>query len=206
MKRTLFIALMSIGLVALFGSCLDDKVIELVLTGETFADFSEDEDSADNPETAVVDVAERIREILEDNGYTTADLKGAFITSVSYGVTEIPSSQTHDWTLTGEIRVSRTDGVPVGPDVLVSYTAQSVQGALGQKIPASLEPAGVDLVNAALDDFLNNGENPVFEFEVQHGTIGPSDPTPSDKMVFKWRAWLAIQIIVTQKVTVPDPF
>jgi hypothetical protein len=31
-------------------------------------------------------------------------------------------------------------------------------------------------------------------------------PTPSDPMIFDWRAWLAIQLITTETVEVPDPF
>jgi hypothetical protein len=91
MKRTLMILALML-LVALLGSCLDEKVLQLVLTGETSAEFNENETSADTPEIAVVDVAEQIRDILEDNGYTTDDLTAAFVTSVSYGVTSIPSS------------------------------------------------------------------------------------------------------------------
>ena len=122
MNRILLLLVLSL-LVALVGSCLDEKVLELVLTGETYADFNENETSADNPEIAVVDVAEELRNILEDNGYTTGDLEDAFVTSVSYGVTSIPSSQTHDWVLTGQIRVSRDGGPMV---VIVNYTSQSV--------------------------------------------------------------------------------
>jgi hypothetical protein len=202
MQRTLLISVLALGLVALFGGgCLEDKVLELVFTGETYADFSENETSADNPEIAVVDVAEKIREILDDNGYTTDDLTGAHVTSVSYGVTQF--SQAHDWVLTGQIRVSRDGGAY---EVIVDYASQSVQAALGQKIPANLNQAGVDLINTALDDFINNNANPVLTFQVEHGTIAPSTPTPGDPMIFEWRAWLAVQLIAEQTVEVPDPF
>jgi hypothetical protein len=90
--------------------------------------------------------------------------------------------------------------------VLVDYASQSVQTDLGQKIAASLDPLGVDLINDALDDFINNSANPVLTFEVQHTTILPNAPTPTDPMVFDWRAWLAIQVIIPQTVEVPDPF
>jgi hypothetical protein len=197
----LIVVTMALCVAALVGAgCLEEKVLEIVLTGETYADFTENETSADNPETAVVDVAEEIRDILEDNGYSTDDLTGAFVTSVHYGVTSF--SQSHDWVLSGQIRVARDGGAPV---VLVDYASQSVQGALGQKIAAPLEQAGVDLINTALEDFLT-GANPVLSFEVEHGTIAPNTPTPTDPMIFNWRAWLAIQVIVDESVEVPDPF
>jgi hypothetical protein len=201
MKTTL-ITLVGLLLVALAVSgCLEDKVLEVVLTGETYADFHEDEDGADEPETAVIEVADEIREILEDNGYSTSDIDTAFVTSVHYGVTEF--SQSHDWTLSGTIQVRRVD-MAGSFTVIVDYASQSVQAALGQKIAAPLEQGGVDVINQALQDFLV-GMNPVLEFQVQHGTIVPT-PTPADPMIFDWRAWLAIQLITEQTVEVPDPF
>lgn len=200
--KTIIIA-MILGFVALLGSScvLDEKVVELVLTGETYADFSENEDGADEAETATIDMADEIRDILEDNDLSLSDIEDAFVTSVHYGVTSF--SQSHDWTISGAISVRRVD-LGGGFVVIANYTSQSVQGALGQKIPASLEPAGVDVVNTALDDFLA-GANPILEFQVLSGTIAPV-PSPSDPMVFDWRAWLAIQMITSQTVEVPDPF
>ncbi len=201
MKTTLI--LMLLGLVALsLPSCImDDKVIQLVFTGETFADFSEDEDGADEAETAIVDVADELRDILEDNDISLSEIDDAFVTSVHYGVTAF--SQSHDWTISGAISVRRVD-LGGTATTLANYTAVSVQGALGQKIPAPLVQGGVDVINQALDDFLAGG-NPVLEFSVLSGTIVPT-PTPGDPMVFDWRAWLAIQLLTTEEVEVPDPF
>ncbi len=200
--KTTIISFVLIGLVALsVPGCLDDKVLEIVFTGETYADFHEDEDGADEPETALVDVADDINSILEDNDIDRSEIKDAFVTSVHYGVVQF--EQSHDWTISGTISVRRVDlgGTFV---TIVNYSSQSVQAALGQKIPAPLEPGGVDVVNTALDDFLAGG-SPVLEFQVLHGTIAPT-PAPSDPMVFDWRAWLAIQLIAVQEVEVPDPF
>lgn len=182
--------------------CLEDKLLDVVLTGETYADFSEDETGTDVPETAIVDVGDQIRDILEENDYSTSEIEDAFVTSVFYGVTSF--DQSHDWVLTGAISVRRLDPVPGGFVPIVNYSAQSVQAALGQKIPAQLEQSGVDVVNQAMDDFLA-GQNPVLEFQLFHGTIAPT-PSLVDPMVFSWRAWLSIQLITTQTVEVPDPF
>jgi hypothetical protein len=201
--KTTIIAISTVVLAALgMPACIyEDKVLEIVYTGETHADFHEDETGADNPETEIVDVADEIRDILEDNDLSISDIDDAFVTSVHYGVTQF--SQDHDWIVSGEISVQRVDlGGPWTP--IVSYTSQSVQAALGQKIPAPLLPGGVDVINQALDDFLN-GADPVLAFQVLHGTIAPV-PSDSDPMIFDWRAWLAIQIITHQEVEVPDPF
>jgi hypothetical protein len=201
--KTSILILLAIGLVALsVPGCLEDKVLQIVMTGETSADFSENETGTDTPETALVDVADEITDILNNNGYSTSDIDSAFVTSVHYGVTSF--DQSHDWEISGAISVRRVDGGPGPWTELASYTAQSVTGALGQKITAPLEQAGVDVINTALDDFLANGR-PVLEFQVEHSNVDP-DPSPTDPMIFDWRAWLAIQLITTQTVEVPDPF
>lgn len=206
MKQTMIILIAIVALVALsVPGCLEDKVVEIVLTGETYADFSEDETGADQPETALINVGGEIDSILIDNGYSKSDIEDAFVTAVFYGVTSIPSSQTHDWTLSGAISVRRVDlGGSFVP--IVNYASQSVQAALGQKIAAPLEQPGVDVVNQAMDDFLADVvPPPVLEFQVQHSSITPT-PTPSDPMVFEWRAWLNVQLVGSETFEIPDPF
>ena len=194
-----FIALIALCLVPLaLSGCLEEKVLEIVLTGETFADFSQNETTAQWTEPAILDMAQEIRDILDDNGYTEEDLLDAHVTSASYGVTQF--SHSHDWTISGEITV--TYGATT--ETIVTYASQSVQGALGQKISAPLEAGGVDLINAALQDFLG-GANPVLTFTIVNGSTTPS-PSVEDPMIFDWRAWLAIQVILNEEVEVPDPF
>lgn len=198
--------IISIAIVALVAlsvpGCVEDKVVEIVVTGETYADFFENETGADTPETALVDVGAEIWQILEDNGYSASDIEDAFVTSVSYGVTSF--DQAHDWVLSGAISVRRFDGGPGPWEPIVTYESQSVAGALGQKIAAPLDQAGVDVVNQALDDFLA-GAYPVLEFRVQHSTIVPL-PSPIDPMVFDWRAWFNIQLVGSESFAIPDPF
>jgi len=197
MKRTLL--LLSLGLVLLLSAgCLKEKVLEIVLTGETYADFSQDEESSSWTTPALIDVGREIREILDDSDYSTDDLTAAHITSASYGVTSF--SQAHDWEISGAITVTY-GGLT---ETIVNYTAQSIQGALGEKISAPLVPEGVDLINQALQDFLD-GDNPVLMFTIDNGTTVPA-PSAEDRMIFNWRAWLAVQVIVEESVEVPDPF
>jgi hypothetical protein len=207
MKQTMIILIAIVALVALsVPGCLEDKVVQIVLTGETFANFLEDETGADQPETAVVDVGDEIDQILIDNGYNKSDIEDAFVTAIFYGVTSF--DQDHDWILSGAISVRRNDDgngtesfVPI-----VNYASQSVQAALGQKIAAPLEQPGVDVVNQAMDDFLADVvPPPVLEFQVQHSSIAPP-PTPTDPMVFEWRAWLNVQLVGSETFTIPDPF
>jgi len=178
--------------------CLKDKVLDLVVTGETSADFALNEISSSWTKPAVIDVGQEIRNILHDNGYEDSDLKGAHLASVHYGVSSF--SQAHDWTITGSIMVTYKGDT----QTIMTYTSQSVQAALGRKIPATLRKPGVDLINQALQDFVN-GQNPIMAFTINNASTSPV-PSAIDPMVFDWRAWLAIQVILNQKVTVPDPF
>ncbi len=198
MTRRFLIALtMCLAPLALSG-CLEDKVLEIVLTGETYADFSQNETTENWTEPAVIDMAQEIRDILEDNGYSQDDLKDAHVTSASYGVTSF--NQSHDWTISGSIAVTYNGNT----QTIVNYTSQSVQAALGQKISAPLLASGVDLINQALDDFLG-GADPVLTFTINNGSTSPA-PSAGDPMIFDWRAWLAIQVIIDETVEVPDPF
>jgi len=182
----------------LLGGCLKDKVLDLVVTGETSADFVQNEISSAWAHPGVVDVGHEIRDILHRNGYDDSDLKRAHLMSMHYGVVDF--SQAHDWNITGAITVSYNGDT----QVLLNYASQSVQAAEGKKIPATLVPGGVSLINAALQDFVD-GQNPVLVFSINNAATTPV-PSVIDPMLFTWRSWLAIQVIVNQKVTVPDPF
>jgi hypothetical protein len=176
----------------------EEKVLDIVLTGETSAEFAQNETTSQWTEPAIIDMAEEIGDILEDNGYERDDLKSAHIMSVSYGVTSF--DQAHDWSISGAITVA--DNGPA--QAIVTYTSQSVEEALNQKIPAPLQQGGVDVINSALDAFLD-GQNPVLTFTIDNASTTPG-PTVEDPMIFTWRAWLAIQVIIDEDVKVFDPF
>src|SRR5262249_42273642 len=133
----------------LLAGCLDDKVLDLVVTGETYSDFPQNETSSSWTKPAVIEVGQEVRDILNENGYDASDLKSAHVTSVHYGVTSF--DQAHDWTITGAITVTYNGNT----QTILNYTSQSVKDALGKKIPATLQQPGVDLVNQALQDFIN---------------------------------------------------
>ncbi len=199
MKRTIISVLMAAGLVALaVPGCLEEKVLDIVLTSETSYDFHEDQASTTWATPVVVEIGKEIQDLLDKNGYNVAHIKSAHVTSASYGVVDFPPHA--DWTISGEIQV--TYGTQT--ETVLSYTSQSIQGALGRKIPATLGSAAVNLMNQALSDFLS-GQTPVLVFTVVNGSVTPA-PTPVDHIIFDWRAWLGIQVIIDQKVEVPDPF
>ncbi|HET6349565.1 MAG TPA: hypothetical protein VFH88_10840 [Candidatus Krumholzibacteria bacterium] len=197
MKRTLAILAVCMVPLALSG-CYEDKVLDIVITGETSAEFSQNETSEQWTNPVIINIAQEIRDILSRNGYDEGDLTGAHVTSASYGVTSF--SQAHDWEISGAITVTYNGNT----QAILNYTSQSVSAALGKKTSASLESGGVDLINAALQDFLD-GSDPVLTLTINNGSTTPA-PSVGDPMIFDWRAWLAIQVIVSTTASVIDPF
>jgi len=194
--------LLTAVLIAGASSCImEDRLVEFVVTEETCAPFDIDSPLVNFEETAVVFLADDLNEVLGDNDAAREDIVTARIVSLSYSVTQF--SHTHDWDITGAVTVERQD-VADGPDTLLNYTDQSVEGALGVRIPASLNEDGVALVNRALDAFLAGG-NPVLVFKVVNGGANPP-PSVSDHIVFQWEPCLVTHIVVKKDIEVPDPF
>jgi hypothetical protein len=175
------------------GGCLEDKVTELVLTDETFMDFEESHTSASWTTPFTLDnYGSQLDSALVDAGYSRSNILSAQLVAAFYGVTDF--SQAHDWRISGTITVQRTDGTPGLVETLIDYTSVSVDSALGLKIPASLDPAGVAVINQALTDFIT-GSNPVLVFRVENGSVSPI-PDAQDPLIFDWRAWIKVQVVI----------
>jgi hypothetical protein len=203
MRRLAIPAILLLFLLALGPGCiLEEKVIEVVVSAETCAEFEEDEDSENFTTPVTIDYAEEIEDILADNGISRSDIMRAKLMKASYEVTSF--SHTHDWVISGEITVERTDD-PEGPATLVEYTSQSLEAALGVETPAALDPAGVTLINDALDDFVNGDDDVTLIFAVNNGDVGPTSPSPADRLVFTWRACVVVHVLVAEELEVPDP-
>jgi hypothetical protein len=184
-------------------SCiLEDKVVQIVFTDKTSAEFFEDSEDELFRDTVVVDYADQIDDILEDNGLTRDSLDTAHLVSASYEVTRF--EQNGDWTITGAILVDRMD-ISITGDTLVSYTNQSVREALNNKKKVKLHPAGVGIMNQALSQYIADTHDPVLRYIVVNGNVEPS-PGPGNPIVFDWKAWLTIQVLLTETFEVPDPF
>jgi hypothetical protein len=193
--RTRFLIPLLLLLVAfaLSGSncLLDEKVLEIVYFHKTCADFVENEDSEVFTTPAIVDYAEDLDDILDDNAISKSDINCAHVVSASYMVTDF--SHTHDWDISGTITVRRVDTAGAAV-TLVTYTSQSVLGALNNSIPAVLDPAGVELINQALEDYIADTADPVLEFSVENGDVNP-DPSAQDMLVFDWTGCVGIHIV-----------
>jgi hypothetical protein len=199
-RAALFLAL--VGLIAAGGGCvMEERTVDVVVTDETCADFTVNEQAASFVLTAYVDLANTLSEALLDNDASREDIVSARIVSMTYGVTAF--DQSHDWMTTGSLTVERYDKTD-GPYTILEYTSQSVQEALGKKIPANLNSDGVGVINRALEDYVA-GENPTLIFKFNNVSVSPL-PSASDPIVFTWQPCLMTQVVVATDTDVPDPF
>lgn len=197
-----FMTLMVVLAAVLGNGCvLDQKLVDVVVTGEVCAEFIESHASADYSTPVTLDYSGEIDGILADNGLSRGDIKSATLVSASYEVTRF--THPHDWLISGTVTVRRTD-VDAGPAVLIGYDSVSVDGARGARTGANLDPGGVALINQALADFIA-GQNPGIELVVQSGGVEPI-PTPADRIEFSWLACMIVQVVFEEQVDVPDPF
>lgn len=189
-------------LAILVGGCImEDRVVEIVLNDSTCAEWSENHISVSYTTEAVIDYADELERILEDEDLSREDIGSAHLVRMSYGVTEF--SHTHDWTVSGSVTVRRAD-ISDGPETLFDYASLSIEGALGEDLPLALESGGVGVINRALADFIAGG-SPVLVFRVENSGVSPA-PSVADPIRFDWRACVYIQVITPIDVEVPDPF
>jgi len=192
-KRMTFVLILCLAVIT--SGCLEEHVIEIVLTDQTCAPFEEYHETENFVTPDTVDYGAEIEKILVENGVSRSDIAYAFLVSASYGVTDF--SHTHDWDISGYVTVEREDIVD-GPDTLLNYTDESVEAALGVHIPADLNPKGVAIVDRALEDFIS-GIKPVLIFTVHNGSV-TTDPSPADPIVFDWEACIVIQVITQEEL------
>lgn len=202
----LILALVTLGVLSITG-CTEEELIEIVLALEFPADFEQNSADETWDEINIIDLAAEVDKALEGTEYTRQDITKAILNGASYGVTDWTPPQGHpDWTIGGRVTVQRTDGAPGPVEELLSYAGVSVKGALGQKIVVSLNPAGVDVINDALKDFVEfPTSEPVLQFVTSNESVDPS-PSPTDRIIFDWVVWVRYQIIAPKAFEKFDPW
>jgi hypothetical protein len=197
------LAVMCLGAMGLVG-CTEDKLIEIAVKAEMFEDWPQNSTSVSWDNTRTVDIGEKVDEALAGTKYSRSDITGAVLNGVSYGVTVY--EQSIDWVVGGSVLVQRMDPTAGPETTLLLYTDESIPGSLGKVIVADLVDAGVDVINAALKDFLAGG-NPVLQVIVRNGSVTSSSgpPAPGNPIIFTWGTWIQYQILVSDTVNLPDP-
>jgi len=198
-KFALAVALLLVGLALSGSDCiLEEKVIQLVVLGESCTDEFDEYHTTDNWTTPrTYDVSDELDEILEDNDIHKDQIISAEIVSATYMVTEAP---VHDWLLSGTITIEYGTEY----ETIVNYTNQSLWEIDGVAKYADLNEDGVDVFHHAVRDYLE-GASPVLTFAVENGDVDP-DPSGADPIDFKWVACLKIYVIVEEEYDWPDVF
>ena len=197
------LVLLLIGALLCTSCIMDEKVIEIVLKNSTCMPFEESGTSVTFGTEAVIDMAEEIEDSLERNDLSRSDIKTAKLISCTYQVTDLTPPDGHDdWEIGGVIKVERI-GKARAAETIVQYTSQSVLGAMPAPVAAQLVPAGVDVLNEALEDFIN-GEDPILVFETDNDAVVPP-PSGADPIVFDWEACLNIYVQLEQTLEMVDP-
>jgi hypothetical protein len=181
---------------------MEDRRVELVFSASTCVEFSQYDTTATfRSDPVTVFFSDELDQILQANDVRRDDIVSINIVSASYGVTSF--SQQHDWIISGSIMVERIDESE-GPVPFLNYTNQSVLDALGKTIPASLDSAGVALMNKAFIDFIHHGY-PILEFQVMYSADSPP-PSRIDPIQFDWEACIWVDFVTKTDLEVPDPF
>lgn len=201
MKKTILavLALSVASVLLLANGCVYDNLrSEVVVTEKVVVQYDEYRESPSIGSAVVADTwRQRLLDKLEDFRADLEDVKSITVVAGEYKTT-MPSKAPHDWTITGKVTVRRQDDpmgpVTDGPADFVNLTSQSLWSAKGKPIPASLNSAGVALINRALDDLLEGG-NPRLIVEMVSDNIVPA-PSPSDPLKFNWLAMVTFQAVV----------
>jgi len=198
---------------------LDEKKLDVILKSETCAEFSQNSTSEQFVDVATIDIQRELEAALENNGYARGDITNATLVGAFVGTTSF--TQDHDWIISGRIdveylvvnEVTLDTTVAGGPATLLDYTEQSVQDALDQKLTMPLTDAGVAVLQQSIDQFLAHAvvapDKGVLRFRIVNGSARNPDgnpPSVNDPIIFDWKAWLVIHLVVPQTVEVPDPF
>ena len=186
------------------GCVLEDKVVDIVLRGTTCMEFPEHHTSAEWNTPLVLNYADSIRNILEDNDIDIDKIKEAALVSASYWVTE-NNSDTHDWSIEGYVTVQRDAETA---ERIIKYTDQSLDAAYLTPTDAELDSLGVAVINGAFEDFLANKDIPSYPialtFTTENDAVTP-EPTPGDPLDFRWKACIKIHVIYAEEFELPDP-
>jgi hypothetical protein len=195
--KTRFLSLLLAAIVCLTAvttSCIyDPQSGEVVVTEKICVTLQSYEEDGSIGKRAVCDkFRERLIEEVESYGATLDDIDDISMVSATYKLASLKNTD-HDWLFSGDVYVSRAD-VADGPELLISFSDESVDGLKGKPASANLNSAGVELINRALDDLLGGGD-PQVKIELVDESFSP-EPSESDPLQAVWLACVEFQAVV----------
>jgi hypothetical protein len=201
MNRAMYkiLALSAICVLGLVSGCLYDPPSgTVVITEKVVCQFDEYR-TIPTIGSAVVadDFKEKLMSALEREGFKLEDVQSITMVSGAYKVSK-PSKATHDWVITGTVKISRQDdpmSPPTsGPSPFIDMFNQSLRAAKARPVRANLNAEGVALVNRALAGLLE-GMDPRLIITMESSNIVPA-PSASDPMEFSWLAEVTFKAVI----------
>lgn len=195
--KTSFLSLLLAAIVCLTAvttSCIyDPQSGEVVVTETICVNMHQYETDGDISSRAINDkFRERLLDEIDSYGATLDDIQSINVVSATYKLASLKNTR-HDWRVAADVYVSRND-VSDGPEMLISFSNQSIEALKGKPVVADLDGDGVALLNRALDDLLD-GMDPSVSVVLMNTSISP-EPTVDDPLQFNWVACVEFQAVV----------
>ena len=191
--RLLVIA--ALGVLLATVGCIVNKT-DLVITDNICVNIDEHETTGTFTTFTVDDkFKDQLEKKLKEYGKSTKDVKSIHMIA---GTFKTLSVKPHDWNVTGNIDIARQDtpggAYDDGPAPFTSFNNQSLKALTGKPTDATLDAAGVALVDRALAALVA-GADPRMVLIVNGETVTPT-PSPSDPMDFKIEACVRFQTVI----------
>jgi len=191
--RLLVIA--ALGMLLATAGCITSQS-DLVVTDVISANITEHETTGSfSTFTVVSDFKDQLEKALAKSGKKTTDVKSIHMIGATFSAMAVSPK---DARATADITISRQD-VSDGPAAFVSFNNTLLTSLQGKPTDASMNAAGVALVDRALAALLVGGD-PVLVLTVNNETITPT-PTPSAPLDFKVRVNVTFQAVVAGTTT-----
>lgn len=186
--RLLVIA--ALGMLLATAGCITSQS-DLVITDVISANIDEHETTGTfSTFTVVSDFKDQLEKALAKSGKKTTDVKSIHMIGATFSTMAVSPK---DATATADITIARQD-VSDGPAAFVSFNNTALKNLTGKPTDATMDAAGVALVDRALADLLA-GADPTLVLTVNNETITPT-PTTDAPLDFKVRVNVTFQAVV----------
>jgi len=138
----------------------------------------------------VSDFKDQLEKALAKAGKKTTDVKSIHMISATFQTMAVSPK---DARATADITIARQD-ISDGPAAFVSFNNTSLKSLTGKPTDATMNAAGVALVDRALADLLG-GADPVLVLNVNNETVTPT-PTVAAPLDFKVKVNVTFQAVI----------
>jgi len=180
----------ALGMLLATAGCITSQS-DLVVTDVISANITEHETTGTfSTFTVVSDFKDQLEKALAKAGKKTTDVKSIHMISATFQTMAVSPK---DARATADITIARQD-ISDGPAAFVSFNNTSLKSLTGKPTDATMNAAGVALVDRALADLLG-GADPVLVLNVNNETVTPT-PTVAAPLDFKVKVNVTFQAVI----------